>query len=85
MLDNGKLGIGIVGLGLVANEHIRGYLANPQCEIAAFVSRDKERAKLMAGRLAMCFLPIVNTCMGILNGMNLSGAGSGKNRWAEVL
>src|SRR3972149_8622983 len=53
MLDNGKLGIGVVGLGLVANEHIKGYISNPDCEIVAFFSRDEERAKLKAEQLGL--------------------------------
>lgn len=53
MLDNGKLGIGVVGLGLVANEHIKGYISNPDCEIVAFFSRDEKRAKLKAEQLGL--------------------------------
>jgi predicted dehydrogenase len=53
MRKDGRLGVGVVGLGLVANEHIRGYLANPACEIVAFCSRDAERAKVKAGQLGL--------------------------------
>jgi predicted dehydrogenase len=35
----------------VAAEHIRGYMANPHCEIIAFSSRDRERARAYAERL----------------------------------
>jgi predicted dehydrogenase len=53
MKKDGKLGVGVVGLGLVSNEHIRGYIANPHCELVAFCSRDKERARAMADKLAL--------------------------------
>jgi predicted dehydrogenase len=53
MLENGKLGVAVIGLGLVAAEHIRGYMANPQCEMVAFCSRDKDRARAHAERLGL--------------------------------
>jgi predicted dehydrogenase len=53
MREDGKLGVGVVGLGLVAQEHIKGYLSNPHCEIVAFCSRDKERARSKAENLAL--------------------------------
>ena len=53
MLEDGKLGVGVVGLGLVSSEHIKGYMANPQSEIVAFCSRDKERAKAKAEQLGL--------------------------------
>ena len=53
MVKDGKLGVGVVGLGLVANEHIKGYIANQHCELVAFCSRDKERARAMADKLAL--------------------------------
>jgi predicted dehydrogenase len=53
MLKNGKLGVGIVGLGSVAAEHIKGYLANPRCEIVALVSRERQRAEATAEKLGL--------------------------------
>jgi predicted dehydrogenase len=48
-----KLGVAVVGLGLVAAEHIKAYLVNPDCEIVALVSRDKNRAKGTAEQLGL--------------------------------
>ena len=53
MKKEGKLGVGVVGLGLVADEHIKGYLANPYCDIVAFCSRDGERARVKAEKLGL--------------------------------
>ncbi len=53
MLENGNLGVGIVGLGSVAAEHIKGYLANRQCEIVALVSRDRKRAEATAEKFGL--------------------------------
>ena len=39
-----RLGIGIIGLGWVAGEHIKAYQANPHCEVVAVSSRSRERA-----------------------------------------
>ena len=44
-MKNGKLGVGVFGLGWVAGEHINAYLANPKCEIRALASRKKETAE----------------------------------------
>src|SRR5438067_9979603 len=41
---DGKLGVGIVGLGWVAGEHIKAYQQNPHCEVVALASHSKERA-----------------------------------------
>lgn len=47
------LGVGIVGLGAIARQHIEGYLANPYCEITALVSRERERAETTARELGL--------------------------------
>ena len=43
-----KLGVGIVGVGWVAGEHIRAYQANPLTEIRAMCSLTKEEARAKA-------------------------------------
>ncbi len=53
MLDDGKLGVAVVGLGLVGAEHIKAYVANPSCEIVAFVSRDRGKARVMAEEIGL--------------------------------
>jgi len=53
MTDEGKLGAAVVGLGLVAAEHIKAYQADPHCEIVAFCSRDKNRAQVRADQLGL--------------------------------
>ncbi len=53
MRNDGMLGVGVVGLGLVANEHIKGYVSNPHCEIVAFCSRDRERAQRKADQIGL--------------------------------
>jgi predicted dehydrogenase len=42
------LGIGIVGLGWVAGEHIKAFKANPHCQVVALSSHDHARAAEMA-------------------------------------
>ena len=42
---NRSLGVGIIGLGWVAGEHIKAYQANPHCEVVALASRSRERAE----------------------------------------
>jgi predicted dehydrogenase len=39
-----KLGIGVVGLGWVTNEHIKGWLKDKRCEIVAISSHDRDNA-----------------------------------------
>lgn len=39
------LGVGIVGIGWVASQHIRAFLANPQARIVSLCSRDIRRAR----------------------------------------
>lgn len=53
MTDDGKLGAAVVGLGLVAAEHIRAYQANPRFEIVALCSRDAQRAAAAAKQLGL--------------------------------
>jgi predicted dehydrogenase len=43
-----KYGVGIVGAGYVAGEHIRAFTANPSTHIAALCSRTRENAKAKA-------------------------------------
>src|SRR5438093_11831708 len=40
-----KLGVGIIGLSWVANEHIKAYQQNPHCEVVALSSHSKENAE----------------------------------------
>ena len=40
MTDTGKLGVAVVGLGLVGAEHLKAYRANSDCRITALCSRD---------------------------------------------
>lgn len=49
----GKLGVGVVGLGLVAAEHIQAYLANSRCKIVALCSRDRQRAQAQVAQLGL--------------------------------
>ena len=39
------MGVGLFGMGWVSREHIKGYMANPHCEIKALASRRKESAE----------------------------------------
>jgi len=40
-----KMGVGLVGPGWVANEHIKAFQRNPHTEVVAICSRDLDRAK----------------------------------------
>jgi predicted dehydrogenase len=40
-----KLGVGIIGLGWVAGEHIKAYQQNPHCRVVALSSHDRQRAE----------------------------------------
>jgi predicted dehydrogenase len=53
MVKEDRLGVAIVGLGLVAAEHIKAYMSNPKCEIVALCSRDKGRAQAIAEQLGL--------------------------------
>lgn len=49
MADMGrKLGIGIVGLGWVAEQHLSAWRANPHCDVVALCSRDLAKAQAWA-------------------------------------
>lgn len=45
MPDQKKLGIGIIGIGWVAHEHIKGWKQNPHSEIVALASHSRENAE----------------------------------------
>jgi predicted dehydrogenase len=40
-----KLGVGIVGIGWVAHEHIRAYVQNPHCQVVALASHDRQNGE----------------------------------------
>jgi len=44
MGTDGKLGVGIVGLGWVSGEHVKAWRANPRCEVVALCSHSRENA-----------------------------------------
>ena len=48
-----KLGVGVVGVGWVAGEHIRAYQANPLTEVRAMCSLTKEEAQARANQLGV--------------------------------
>lgn len=48
MSDRRTLGVGIIGLGWVAGEHIKAYAQNPHCRIVALASHDSDRAAYVA-------------------------------------
>jgi predicted dehydrogenase len=41
----GRLGVGVVGIGWVAVEHLRAFLSNPQVTVVALCSRNEARAR----------------------------------------
>ncbi|MDQ1255773.1 MAG: hypothetical protein QG656_367, partial [Candidatus Hydrogenedentes bacterium] len=43
-----KMGVGIIGAGWVAGEHIRAFNTHPDTEVVALCSRDGEKAKAKA-------------------------------------
>jgi len=51
-----EFGVGILGTGWVAGSHIQAFEANPQTEVRAILSRDRERAASKAAehKLAHC-------------------------------
>lgn len=53
MGQNSRLGVGIVGLGLVGAEHLKAYAANEDCEIRAVCSRDTAAAKVRMERMGI--------------------------------
>jgi hypothetical protein len=46
MSKNEKLGVGLFGMGWVAEEHIKGYMNNSRCEINALASRKRESVQV---------------------------------------
>jgi len=48
MTGQRTLGVGIIGLGWVAGEHIKAYQQNPHCQVVALASHDRARAEEMA-------------------------------------
>jgi predicted dehydrogenase len=49
MAGKGKVGIGIIGCGIIADAHIQRYLNNPDAEIVAVCDIVEEKAKKAAG------------------------------------
>ena len=45
MIDANRIGIGIIGIGWVAHEHIKAWKNNPHCEIVALSSHSQENAE----------------------------------------
>ena len=45
-----KLGVGIIGCGWVAEEHIKAYINDERSEVRALVSRRRESAELYRNR-----------------------------------
>lgn len=60
MGQNKRLGVGIVGLGLVGAEHFKAYASNPDCEIRAVCSRDVEAAKARTEQMGIVGCSIFN-------------------------
>jgi predicted dehydrogenase len=49
------LGIGLVGVGWVASQHLAAFAANPQCRIVALCSRDETRARARLAKAGLRF------------------------------
>jgi predicted dehydrogenase len=47
-MNDGTLGIAILGTGSVSNEHIRAFERNPRAKVVAILSREKARAEAKA-------------------------------------
>ena len=45
-----KLGVGVIGIGWVAGEHIKSYKQNPNSEVVALASSSRENAQAAAQR-----------------------------------
>src|SRR4051794_26611334 len=45
MAGERPFGVGIIGLGWVAGEHIKAYQQNPHCRVVALASHSPERAE----------------------------------------
>jgi predicted dehydrogenase len=48
-----KVRVGLVGLGLVSDSHIKGYLSNPNAEVIAVCDLDEPRAKAVASKFGI--------------------------------
>ena len=48
MAEKGKIGIGIIGCGIIADAHIQRYLNNPDAEIVAVCDIVQDKAKKAA-------------------------------------
>jgi predicted dehydrogenase len=48
-----KVRVGIVGLGLVCDSHIKAYLSHPDAEVVAVCDLDEPRAKAVAGEFGI--------------------------------
>ncbi len=46
MVADKKIGVGIIGIGWVAHEHIKAWKKNPHCEVVALSSHSRENAAL---------------------------------------
>ena len=53
MATNGAIGIAIWGAGTVSSGHLRAYLRNPHCRVAAIGSRTKEGAEAKAREVGL--------------------------------
>ncbi len=53
MMDEKRLGAGIVGTGWVSTEHIRAFEQNPHARVSAVCSRDKSRARAKAESMGL--------------------------------
>ena len=52
-MSEATLGVGVFGIGWVAGEHIKGYMANPKTEIRALASRRKQSAQAKKDELGL--------------------------------
>src|SRR5262245_46018244 len=48
-----KVRVGLVGLGLVSDSHIKGYLSNPNAQVIAVCDLDEPRAKAVASKFGI--------------------------------
>jgi predicted dehydrogenase len=93
-----KVRVGLVGLGLVSDSHIKGYLSNPNAQIIAACDLDEQRAKAVASEFgigkyytsydAMLADPEINTVdittpTFLHASMSIAAAKAGKNIMCE--
>jgi predicted dehydrogenase len=48
-----RLGVGVVGIGWVATQHLRAFMNNPDARVVALCSRDLERARAVLDRAGL--------------------------------